>query len=214
MIISSDNSRLRLAKWHYSVPVNIVVAYYDPSGEQNVLTADDNKISGTVSFDKKQFYSDDVITVTAAPNPGFALKEIIVTDTASGTSTDITETKQFTSGEAGVEIIVHFQKLADNTLKAGGKTAKVKYKKLRKKKQTVKCAKMMTISGAQGKLTYKIVSVNKKKSSFKINSGNGNVTVKKKLKKGTYKLKVSVTAAGNDKYKPVTQTVTFRIKVK
>ena len=69
-------------------------------------------------------------------------------------------------------------------------------------------------NGAQGKLTYKIVSVNKKKSYFKINSSNGNVTIKKKLKKGTYKLKVSVTAAGNDNYKPITQTVSFKIKVK
>ena len=104
---------------------------------------------------------------------------------------------------------------SENTLKVtGDKTAKVKYKKLRKKAQVVARAKMMTVSGAQGKLTYKIVSVNKKKTSFKINAANGVVTVKKKLKKGTYTLKVSVTAAGNDSYKPVTKTVTFKIKVK
>jgi methionine-rich copper-binding protein CopC len=103
----------------------------------------------------------------------------------------------------------------DNTLSAkGGKTAKVKYKKLRKKKQTVARGKMMTVSGAQGKVTYKIVKVNKKKSSFKINAATGAVTVKKKLKKGTYKLTVRVTAAGNDEYKPVTRTVSFKIKVK
>ena len=72
----------------------------------------------------------------------------------------------------------------------------------------------MTVSGAQGKLTYKLLSVNKKKSYFKINASTGTVTVKKKLKKGTYTLKVRVTAAGNDEYKPATQTVTFKIKVK
>ena len=42
----------------------------------------------------------------------------------------------------------------------------------------------------------------------------GKVTVKKKLKKGTYKIKVKVTAAGNSNYKALTRTVTFKIKVK
>ena len=73
---------------------------------------------------------------------------------------------------------------------------------------------MMTVSTPQGKVTYKLLSVSKKKSSFKINANNGNVTVKKKLKKGTYTLKVSVTVAGNAEYKPVTKMVTFKIKVK
>ena len=114
---------------------------------------------------------------------------------------------------------IHFEQntipLDENTLKVtGGKTAKIKYKKLKKKKQTVTIGKMMTVSDAQGKVTYKIVSVNKKKSSFKINATTGTVTVKKKLKKGTYTLKVSVTAAGNDNYMPATKTVSFKIKVK
>ena len=47
-----------------------------------------------------------------------------------------------------------------------------------------------------------------------INSKTGNITVKKGLKKGTYKVKVKVTAAGNTDYKKVTKTVTFKIKVK
>ena len=116
------------------------------------------------------------------------------------------------SNDALINATIHFVK--ENTLSVKGKTAKVKYKKLRKKKQTVSRAKMMTVSGGQGKLTYKILSVNKKKTSFKINASTGAVTVKKKLKKGTYTLKVSVTAAGNDEYKPATKTVTFKIKVK
>ena len=44
--------------------------------------------------------------------------------------------------------------------------------------------------------------------------GNGNITVKKGLKKGTYKIKVNVTAAGNTTYKAVTKAVTVTIKVK
>lgn len=38
--------------------------------------------------------------------------------------------------------------------------------------------------------------------------------MKKKLKKGTYKVKVKVKASGNSKYMPVTRNVTFKIKVK
>ena len=52
------------------------------------------------------------------------------------------------------------------------------------------------------------------KSYFKINANNGVVTVKKKLKKGIYTLKVRVTAKGNDEYKPMTKTIPFKIKVK
>lgn len=56
--------------------------------------------------------------------------------------------------------------------------------------------------------------LDKKKSYFKVNAKTGVVTIKKKLKKGTYTLKVNVTAAGNEDYKPITKTVTFKIKVK
>ena len=42
---------------------------------------------------------------------------------------------------------------------------------------------------------------------------SGKVTVKKGTKKGTYKIKVKVTAAGNKSYAKKTKTVTFTIKV-
>ena len=111
---------------------------------------------------------------------------------------------------------IHAEK-RDNTLKVtGGKTAKVKYKKLRKKAQSVARGKLLTVSYPQGKLTYRITSVSKKKYKkyFKINASTGTVTVKKKLKKGTYTIKVTVTAAGNDQYKSVTKSSSFKIKVK
>ena len=105
----------------------------------------------------------------------------------------------------------------ENTLKVtGGKTYKVKYKKLRKKAQAVGRAKVITISNPQGKLTYRLLSVSKSKYKkyFKVNAANGVITVKKKLKKGTYTIKVTVTDSGNDRYKSVTRTTWFKIKVK
>ena len=47
-----------------------------------------------------------------------------------------------------------------------------------------------------------------------INGSNGKVTVKKKTKKGTYKVTVWVKAAGNTKYARIKKKVTFKIKVK
>jgi len=51
------------------------------------------------------------------------------------------------------------------------------------------------------------------KKYFKVNKKNGKITIKKKLKRGTYKLKIKVTAAGNASYKPGSKTITVKIKV-
>ena len=106
-----------------------------------------------------------------------------------------------------------------NTLTVKGKTVTIKYSKLKKKKQTVARGKLIAVSKAQGKVTYKKVSVGSKAINKKygkkitINARTGKVTVAKGLKKGTYKVKTKVTAAGNNKYKALTKNVTFTIKV-
>lgn len=99
-----------------------------------------------------------------------------------------------------------------NTLAVKAKTAKVKYKKLKKKAQTLKVGKVIkTTKKGQGTITYAKASGSKK---IKINKKTGKVTVKKGLKKGTYKVKVKVEAAGNATYDQATKTVTFKIKIK
>ena len=98
-----------------------------------------------------------------------------------------------------------------NTLTVKSKTATVKYKNLKKKDQTIARKKSMTISKAQGTVSYTKSSGNKK---ITINKKTGNITVKKGLKKGTYKVKIKVKAAGNATYKAATKTVTVKIKVK
>ena len=67
--------------------------------------------------------------------------------------------------------------------------------------------------------SYKLVSAKKGKKSFRkkfsVNAKTGKITVKKRLKKGTYKVKVKVKAAGNANYKASAwKTVTFKVKVK
>ena len=93
-----------------------------------------------------------------------------------------------------------------------GKTVKVKYSKVKKKAQKLSVAKVITFKNkGQGTLTYKMTSRNKK---ITVNKKTGAVTVKKGLKKGTYKVKVKVTAAGNNNYLPKTTGVTVKIRVK
>ena len=71
--------------------------------------------------------------------------------------------------------------------------------------------KVVSVTGAQGRLSYKKLSGNKKIS---VSAKTGKVTVKKGLKKGTYKVKLRVTAAGSANYMAVSKTVTFKVKVK
>ena len=100
---------------------------------------------------------------------------------------------------------------AKNTLIATEKIIKIKYSKLKKKKQVIRKTKAFKISKAQGTVTFQKTSGNKK---ITVNKKTGKITIKKGLKKGTYKVKVNVTAAGSANYKALTKTVTVKIKIR
>ena len=96
------------------------------------------------------------------------------------------------------------------TVKTAKKTVKVN--SIKKKSKTVKA---ITVTKARGKVTYKVVSGNAKSTkALKVNLNTGKITVKKKTKKGIYKVRVKVTAAGNVSFKPGSKTVTVVIRVK
>ena len=102
---------------------------------------------------------------------------------------------------------------ANNPLSITAKTGTVKYSKLKKKTQTLAVTKVITFKKkGQGKMTYKKASGNKK---ITINKTSGKVTIKKGLKKGTYKIKVKVRAAGDANYAASDwKTLTFKVKVR
>lgn len=136
-----------------------------------------------------------------------------VGDTNTGTGSD--------SGDAGNSSGSDGEKKTakKNTLSMAGKTATIKYSKLKKKAQTRKVSKVINFKDkGQGKKSYVLSSAKKGKKSFKkyfkINKNTGKVTVKKGLKKGTYKVKVQVSAAGSSTHKAAKKSVTFKIKVK
>ena len=99
-----------------------------------------------------------------------------------------------------------------NTMTANASKKVVKFKKLKKKAVTVKS---ITVRNAVGKVSYKLAGGNAKgKKALSLNKKNGKIKVKKKTKKGTYFIKVRVTAAGSIEFNPLNKTVKVVVKVK
>lgn len=97
---------------------------------------------------------------------------------------------------------------SDNPMKVTVRNKIVRRKSVKKSKKTVKA---ITVENAAGTVTFKKIKGNTK---FKVNSKTGKITLKKAPKKGTYRIKIRVTAAGDDNHKAMAKTVTVRIKVK
>lgn len=102
-------------------------------------------------------------------------------------------------------------KKAANPMTVKGKTATVKYSAVRKKAKKLAVSKVLTVQKNQGTVSY---VKSKGNGKIKISKTSGKVTVKKGLKKGTYKVTVKVKAAGTKNYKAVVKTIVFTVKVK
>lgn len=153
----------------------------------------------------------EVVPGGSIPAKGHTWDAGKVTKKATTTSTGVRTYTCTVCKETKTEVIAKLPKKA-NTLKVSPKTATVKYSKLKTKAQTLSVGKVIKFTKkGQGKLTYAKVSGNKK---ITINKKTGKVTVKKGLKKGTYKIKLKVTAAGNASYKAASRTAVFKIRVK
>nr|MCR4842523.1 S8 family serine peptidase [Eubacterium sp.] len=87
------------------------------------------------------------------------------------------------------------------------KTLSMTYKK--KKATTFAASELYSITGAKGAVTFRKQSGDAKLTV----ASNGTVTVAKKLKVGSYTLKVAVTDAGNAEYESSTKTVTLTVNV-
>jgi hypothetical protein len=100
----------------------------------------------------------------------------------------------------------------ENQMKVTASAKTVKYSKLKKKAQT---AAPLKVSNAAGYVTYIGKGTDaKSKKALKINTKNGKVTVKKGTKKGTYKMKVTVSDSGDETTngKIVTKTISIKVK--
>ena len=178
----------------------------------SMVIGDTETLTAKALNEAKKEATGAVITFTSS-NPLVASVDAVsgvVTAIGEGTA-NITATAKLGTVEVSTltPTVVTVTKKAKkaNTLTVKGKTAKVKYGK----KATLKVSKVLTIKKAKGKKTFVKKSG---KTQITISKKTGKVTVKKGLKKGTYKVKVAVTAAGNDSYKAKTVIKTFKIKVK
>ncbi len=133
---------------------------------------------------------------------------VITSPKVTGTYTMYITGKGYYKGPTKASFAI---KKAANPVIVKAKTATVYYSKVKKKAQTVKRANVLYVAKNQGKVTYVKASGNAK---IVIAKATGTVTVKKGLKKGTYKVKVKATAAGNSNYNKKTLLRTFTIRVK
>ena len=99
---------------------------------------------------------------------------------------------------------------AKQPMKVKGKTVSVKLSDLKKGDQKIKITKAAKITKAKGKKSYAKKSGDK---NITVNKKTGLITVKKGLKKGTYKIKVKVTAKGSKYYKKGSKTAVITIKI-
>lgn len=93
------------------------------------------------------------------------------------------------------------------TIKTKVGTKNIKYTSLKKKAQVFTLG---TTVNSKGKLTYKKLT----KSSVISVASNGRITVKKGAKKGTYKVKIRISAAARGNFNAGSKTVTVTVKVK
>ncbi len=110
----------------------------------------------------------------------------------------------------GQKVISYRIYKAENPMTISARTLKVSYKKVRYGTQYFDRALAMSLSGSRGKLTYSKVTKNDKIGVY---FKTGKFVAKKGIKKGTYKIKVKVTAAGGTNYKSKTEYVNVIVKV-
>lgn len=99
---------------------------------------------------------------------------------------------------------------AKQPMTAKAKAPTLKRAKVKKASQAIAKSKAFSVAKAQGKVTFKKVSGSKKIAV----SSAGKVTVKKGLGRGTYAVKVKVSAKGTANYKAGSKTVTLKVRIR
>lgn len=112
---------------------------------------------------------------------------------------------------------IEMKKTVILTVTKGKNTAAVRVLPKSVKASKVKCdsatVKPIKATKAKGKVTYAKVAKGSSKR-LTVNAKTGKITVKKGTKRGSYKIKVKVTANGNKYFKSKSQVVTVVVKVK
>ena len=139
----------------------------------------------------------------------------------SGDSTNVgkhTVTVKLKNGYIGEGSAEYEITKTNNTASIRAKKVKIKKSKIKKKKQTISLKKWAVMSNVKGVISFKLNTAKKGKKSFrkkiKLNTKTGKITLKKGMKKGTYKLKIKVKVTGDNNYNPIEKTVIVNVKIK
>ena len=178
------------------------VRYYADFGYDFCVFSYDENV---MVIDGSEDTIDPAPVPTPTPAPGSTPSSAPGT-AKEGAGTDASTLKPQTPASTGTQGSAPVVKKA-NTVKVTVKPPSVKAKN---KKQAISASKIFKVSKAQGKVSYKKVSGSKNLTISK----TGKITVKKGTKAGTYKIKVAITAAGNENYKAKTVNKTVKVKVK
>lgn len=101
-----------------------------------------------------------------------------------------------------------------NPIKVTAKVKTVKAKKLKTKKRTVKPLSVKNAKGSVKIVKVKNGTASKIYKKITVNKNNGAITLKKgDYKKGTYKIKLKISAKGNSIYKGKTLNKTVKIRI-
>ena len=124
--------------------------------------------------------------------------------------------EEISVSDIGMQQNIHiFMAKEANPMTVKAKAVEFYASDVKKADQTVKASKVFTVKKSQGKVTYKVSKYVTKKAKGKVSvAKSGKVTVKKGTPKGTYQLKVKVTAAGNAKYAKKSKAVGLTVTVK
>ena len=181
----------------------------------DVTNSDDDTVTDTKSYPSEVFLTG---AVSGSVSNGYTFK---YGNGSIKLEYDKDTLKLFPEKDLAVSVIDYPHEKGDdggikapNTMNASGKTVRLKAGTLKNKCLTIAAKKAMSVSKAKGTVSYKLIRVSKKsaKKKFTVKT-NGNITVKKGLKKGTYKLTVAVTAAGDINYAKSTKRITVIVKV-
>ena len=152
--------------------------------------------------------TDYTVTYSSNTNAGTAKVTATGTGTYSGTVTasfKIKKAENTLKAKAAAEMNIYIGQSRNGALRY---------------KVNSEASDFFKVTRAKGEVTYSRLTVKsngkklKGKQLKKIEvATNGDITLKKGLKTGTYKVKVKVKAAGNGNYKAAAKTVTVTIKV-
>lgn len=131
-----------------------------------------------------------------------------VTIKAAGTAKITITAKATSSYKAATKTLTVKVAKAAPVLKTKITSKNVSYSALRKKSQVFTLGASVS---SKGTLTYAKTAGS---SAFTVNKTNGKITVKKVLKKGTYKIKVKISAKATANYNAGTKTVLVTVRVK